>query len=273
MTPVTTTRAQLSLVRRTMTVLLLAAVWPGTPAFSQDVLTIAAAADLQPLMQEVVSRYKQEPHNRGTKISLVFGSSGNLTTQIENGAPYDLFFSANEQFARRLIANRHAISGSFRTYAAGKLAIWVPPGSKLDLDRAGAKALLDPAVHQIAIANPQHAPYGQAAIEALKHFGLYDAVASKLVLGENVSQAAQFVVSGNAQAGIFALSLALAPPMKSGHFWIVPGYAYAPLRQAAVVVAATQHPATARAFLDFFLRQRSLLSQFGFDVPPAEEQK
>jgi molybdate transport system substrate-binding protein len=264
-----------------MGALLLIVVCAISALWAQSRLTVAAAADMQPLMQEMVSSYElavgsnKAERFAAHKIALVFGSSGNLTTQIENGAPYDVFFSADAGFPRRLINEGRAIPDSFHIYAIGKPVIWVPSGSNLDLDHLGAKALLDPSVQKIAIANPQHAPYGRAAVEGLKNLGIYDQVASKLVLGENVSQAAQFVSSGNAQAGIIALSLVLTSPMKYGHYWTIPQQAYTPLRQAVVIVAGSKHLDEARRFVDSFLRQRdpNLLPRFGFDLPPREETK
>ncbi len=259
----------------TMAVALLLVVVSSIPLAAQTILTIAAAADVQPLMQEMVRRYEEDKQGAARKISVVVGSSGNLATQIENGAPYDLFFSADEGFPRRLVNERKANADSFQVYALGKLVIWAPAGSKLDVEHLGAKALLDASVQKVAIANPQHAPYGRAAIEALKNLGLYERIESKLVLGENVSQAAQFVGSGNAQAGVIALSLVQTSAMKSGRYWMVPQQAYTPLRQAVVMIAGAKHPEAARAFLDFFLRQRDpqLLVQFGFELPPVEERK
>lgn len=243
---------------------------------AQPELTVAAAADAEPLIRQMVTTYKAVAHGRealgGHGIGLVFGSSGNLTSQIENGAPYDMFLSADTGFARRLVSKGLALPDSFHIYAVGKLVIWMRPESRLDLQQLGAKALLDPSIRKIAIANPRVAPYGSAAVEALKNLGLYDQVAGKLVLGENVSQAAQFVASGNAQAGIIALSLVLASNMKYGHYWTFPQNSYTPLRQAVVILKGTKHPEAGRAFLDFLLRQRdpNLLPRFGFDLPPPE---
>ncbi|HEX9119660.1 MAG TPA: molybdate ABC transporter substrate-binding protein [Terriglobales bacterium] len=287
MTPVTPARSVGRSVNRSISRsvcryvgLTLIVILAGSSLLAQTTLTVAAAADMQPLMQEMVSSYEALTQNRelvtrNKGVVLVFGSSGNLTSQIENGAPYDVFFSADSGFPRRLISEGRAIADSLHVYAIGKLAIWVPAGSRLDLDHLGAKALLDPSVHKIAIANPQHAPYGRAAAEALKDLGVYDQVSSKLVLGENVSQAAEFISSGNAQAGIVALSVVLGSKMKYGHYWIVPQQHYQPLRQAVVIVAGSKHPEAARDFVNFFLRQRDphFLPSYGFDLPPAEEHK
>lgn len=266
-------------VIRSIAAVLLAVICAGSPLLAQETLTVAAAADLQPLLQDTVAAYEAFKRNRelvsGKEIALVFGSSGNLATQIENGAPYDVFFSADSGFARRLISRGRAIPESFYVYAIGKLAIWVPAGSHLDVEQLGAKVILDPTIRKIAIANPQHAPYGRAAVEAMKNLGIYEQVESKLVLGENVSQAVQFVTSGNAQVGIVALSLVLGPEMKAGHRWVVPQKAYTPLLQAVVIVSGTKHPEAAKAFVDYFLRQRDpdFLPRYGFDLPPREEAK
>ena len=142
--------------------------------------------------------------------------------------------------------------------------LWVPNNSKLDISK-GLSALLDPSVHKIAIANPAHAPYGQAAVAALKSEKLYDKLSDKLVLGENISQAAQFVQSGNADAGIVALSLALVPAMKdSGRYTVITVGEYPPIRQAAVIVSSTKHKATAQLFLDFLKKPKIVKVMDGY---------
>jgi len=230
-------------------------------------LTVAAAADLSAALPEIVANYKSQT---GQEIKLTFGSSGNLTTQIRNGAPFDIFFSADEDYPNQLIDAGLAEKSTLYPYAVGRLVLWIPNDSPLDLSKLGMRALLDPAVKKIAIANPQHAPYGRAAEAALRHFGIYDQVASRLVLGENVSQASQFVESGNAQAGLIALSHALAPEMKSkGRYWTVPLDAYPTLNQAVVVLSHSKQKEAARKFLEF-VRSReitSLLQRYGFSLP------
>ncbi len=250
----------------------------GNPLLSQTKLTVAAAADLQPVMQEMVGNYEGVKDNgesvSGKDVAMVYGSSGNLTTQIENGAPYDLFFAADSGYPRRLIREGKAIADSFHVYAVGNLVIWVPPRSRLDVERLGGKVLLDGSVHKIAIANPQHAPYGRAAVEALKNLGVYDQVSSRLVLGENVAQAAEFAQSGNAQAAIVALSLVLDSKMKYGRYWLVPHTAYTPLEQAAVVLSNSKHVEAARAFLDYVVGSNPrTLKSHGFDSPPGEARR
>ena len=173
-------------------------------------ITVAAAADLQFAMEDVAARFQKET---GKTVKLIYGSSGNFFEQIQNGAPFDMFFSANLDYPKKLEAAGLTEPGSYYQYAKGKIVIWVRNESKLDLS-SGMKVLLDPSVKKIAVANPQHAPYGQAAVAAMQNEKIYEQVKDKFVLGENISQTASFVVSGSADAGIVALSLALSPNMK-----------------------------------------------------------
>jgi molybdate transport system substrate-binding protein len=245
--------------------LLLLAVLSAS-AFAQEI-TVAAAADLSIVLPEVVAAYKS---HAGQEANVTFGASGNLTTQIRNGAPFDIFFSADEDYPKQLIDAGLAEKNTLYRYAVGRLVLWIPSDSPLDLSKLGMQTLLDPAVKKISIANPQHAPYGRAAEAALRHFGIYDQVSSRLVLGENVSQAAQFVESGNAQAGLIALSHALAPAMKSkGRYWTVPLNAYPTLNQAAIVLSNSKQKEAARKFLDFMRSPEvtSLLESYGFSLP------
>lgn len=230
-------------------------------------ITVAAAADMTAVLPELVALYTKQT---GQAVKASFGSSGNLTNQIRNGAPLDVFFSADEEYPNQLVADGLAIKDSLYRYAVGRLVLWVPSDSTLDLQRFGIQVLLDPSVKKIAIANPQHAPYGRAAEAALRHFEIYNKLAAKLVLGENVAQAAQFVESGNAQAGLIALSHALAPAMKGkGRYWIVPLDSYPTLNQAAVVLSRSKSQAAARKFLEFVRAREatSLLAAYGFSLP------
>jgi molybdate transport system substrate-binding protein len=230
-------------------------------------ITVAAAADLSAALPEIVAAYTRQT---GQAVKLSFGSSGNLTNQIQNGAPFDVFFSADENYPAQLVEKALAEKDTLYHYAVGRLVLWVPNDVSLDLQQLGIKALLDPAVKKISIANPLHAPYGRAAEAALKHYEIYDQVAAKLVLGENVSQAAQFVESGNAQAGLIALSNSLAPSMKDkGRYWTVPLDAYPTLNQAAVVLSKSKQLEAARKFLDFVRSPEgtSLLKSYGFSLP------
>lgn len=235
-------------------------------AFAQEI-TVAAAADLSAALPEIAAQYKSQT---GQDVKLIFGSSGNLTSQIQNGAPFDVFFSADEEYPEQLAGDGLADKDTLYRYAVGRLVLWVPSNSALDLAKLGMQALLDPSVKKIAIANPEHAPYGRAAAGALRHFGIYDQVSSRLVLGENVSQAAQFVESGNAQAGLIALSHALAPALKAkGRYWTVPLDTYPALNQAAVVLSHSKQQAAARKFLEFVRSPgaTSLLTSYGFSLP------
>jgi len=231
---------------------------------SAQEINVAAASDLNYALREIATRYQAKT---GNKVVLSFGSSGNFFSQIQSGAPYDLFFSANQEYATQLAAAGRLEAKSLATYAIGQLVLWVPNNSGLDPQVAQMGVLTDPKVQRIAIANPAHAPYGRAAAAALEHYGLTEKVQKKLVLGENISQAAQFVQSGNAQAGLIALSLALSPAMKkAGRYWILPDDAYPELRQTAGITTGSKHKAKAREFLDYVLSAEGgeVLTRYGF---------
>ncbi|MGA3102983.1 MAG: molybdate ABC transporter substrate-binding protein [Terriglobales bacterium] len=235
-------------------------------ASSQEI-TVAAAADMSAALPELVTAYTKKT---GQVVKVSFGASGNLTNQIRNGAPFDIFFSADEQYPQQLISEGLAEKDTLYRYAVGRLVLWVPNDSPLDLSKLGIKALLDPSVNKISIANPSTAPYGRAAEAMLRHFEIYDQVSSRLVVGENISQAAQFVESGNAQAGLVALSHALAPAMKDkGRYWTVPLDAYPTLNQAAVVISKSKQQDAAKKFLEFLrsFEASSLLTRYGFSLP------
>ena len=238
----------------------------GTFAAAQEI-TVAAAADMSAALPQIVESYSKRT---GQTVKLSFGSSGNLTNQIRNGAPFDILFSADEQYPQQLVAEGLALGDTLYRYAIGRLVLWVPNDSPLDLSKLGMQALINPSVRKISIANPATAPYGRAAASALRYFGIYEQVSSRLVLGENVSQAAQFVESGNAQAGLIALSHALAPALKDkGRYWTVPLDAYPTLNQAAVVVSGSKQRDAARKFLEFLRSPEatSLLASYGFSLP------
>jgi molybdate transport system substrate-binding protein len=247
---------------------LLALLLPFAAVFATaQEITVAAAADMSAALPQLVEAYTKKT---GQTVKLSFGASGNLTNQIRNGAPFDVFFSADEEYPQQLIAEGLASKDTLYRYAIGRLVLWVPGDSPLDLSKLGIKALLDPSVKKISIANPATAPYGRAAEAALRHFRIYDQVSSRLVLGENVSQAAQFVESGNAQAGLVALSHALAPAMKDkGRYWTVPLDVYPTLNQAAVVLSRSKHQDAARRFLEFLRSPEAtaLLTTYGFNLP------
>jgi molybdate transport system substrate-binding protein len=247
---------------RTLLVAMLFLAFVVQPSSAQEI-TVAAAADLQFAMQDIATQF-QKATGKGVKIT--YGSSGNFFQQLQNGAPFDMFFSANVDYARKLDSAGLAEPGSLYQYATGKIVLWVPKASKLDLS-PGLSALLDPSINKIAIANPEHAPYGQAAVAALKKENIYEKLAGKLVLGENISQAASFVVSGAADAGIVALSLAVSPNMTDkGRYVEVPTSDYPPIGQACVILKSAKDKETARTFLEFIKTpaMKSILRTYGF---------
>jgi molybdate transport system substrate-binding protein len=232
-------------------------------------ITVAAAADLQSVMQDITARFQKET---GKTVKVIYGSSGNFFQQIPNGAPFDMFFSANLDYPKKLETAGLTELGTFYQYAVGKIVIWVPNDSKLDVS-TGLRSLLNPAIKKIAVANPQHAPYGQAAVAAMKKEDVYDKVADKFVLGENISQTASFVVSGSADVGVVALSLALSPNMKDkGRYTEIPTGEYPPIEQACVVLKSSQQKDTAKAFLNFIKTPRvaELFRTYGFAVPSGQ---
>jgi molybdate transport system substrate-binding protein len=234
---------------------------------SPSELVVAAAADLSTALPEIGDGYQKKT---GVKLKFSFGASGALTQQIQNGAPFDLFFSADMDYPRQLIAAGDADTATLYQYAVGKLVLWVPTDSPLDVEHQGMNVLLDPSVKKIAIANPQHAPYGRAAMAALQHSGLYDRVADRLVLGENVSQAAQFAESGNAQAGFVALAHAVAPGrLGKGKYWEVPAEFYPTLAQGVVVLSRSPHKKEAADFLNYIKTKEAadLFRKYGFILP------
>src|ERR1039458_2079737 len=251
---------------RTISTLLLLTTILCSAAHAQDI-TVAAAADLNYALKDLASRFEKK---NGGKITLSFGSAEILYSQIQGGPPYDLFFSADIAYPQKLASAGLVENSSQRTYAIGHLVLWVRNGSSFDPQKLKMDLLLQSSVQRIAIANPAHAPYGRAAMAALEHFGLKDKVASKLVFGENISQAAQFVQSGNAQAGLIALSLAVSPAMKtSGRYWELPTGSYPELQQGVAVLSASKHKPAAKAFLDYVLSAEgtAVLEQYGFRVP------
>jgi molybdate transport system substrate-binding protein len=235
-------------------------------------IRVAAAADLKFAMGELSEKFKQQ---KGAKVNVTYGSSGNFFSQMQNGAPFDLFFSADIEYPKKLEAAGLAERGTLYEYAVGRIVIWTPANAKVDVAKQGWNALLDPSVEKIAIANPDHAPYGRAAVAALQNAGVYDSVKAKLVYGENISQAAQFVQSGNAQAGIVAMSLAVSPAMRDGKQWAVPAEMHPPIEQAAIILKAAKNKDAAQAFLDFVKSPtgRSTLAKYGFEFPESMKKK
>ncbi len=227
---------------------------------------MAAAADLKFGMTDVAGQYEKQT---GNKVNVTYGSSGNFFSQLQNGAPFDLFFSADIDYARKLATAGLTEPGTLYLYAIGRIAIWTSPDSKVDVATLGWMALLAERVQKIAIANPEHAPYGRAAVAAMKKAGIYDEVKSKLVYGDDISQAAQFVQSGSAQVGIVALSLTISTAMKDGKRWDIPEEMHPPIEQAAILMKNAKNKEAARAFLDFVKTDeaRATLAKYGFTFP------
>jgi molybdate transport system substrate-binding protein len=230
-------------------------------------INVAAAADLSAALKDVAADFEKKS---GVRVKLSFGSSGALMQQIENGAPFSVFFSADMDYPRHLIAHGEAEASSLYRYAVGKVVLWVPADSPLDVERKGMNVLTDPSVQKISIADPKRAPYGKAAVAAMRHVGIFDQVSNRLVIAENVSQAAQFVESGNAQVGFVALAHAVSPAMQGkGKYWEIPVEAYPPLDQGVVVLSHAPHKKEAAAFMEFLKSKQAgdTLRACGFTLP------
>ena len=229
-------------------------------------LVVAAAADLQGVLPQLARRFEGRS---GAHLTLTFGSSGNFFSQIRNGAPFDLFLSADADYPRQLEMLGLVEPGTLFGYAVGRIVLWTRKDSGLDV-RKGLGILTDSRVRHVALANPDHAPYGRAAVAALQHQGLYEAVRPKFVVGESVSQAAQFAQSGNAEAGLIALSLARTPALQAaGSYLEIPDSWHPALAQTTVILAGARNKGLARQFLAFLREPESgaALRQAGFLVP------
>lgn len=248
---------------------LLAAVhgpFAARPASAQD-LTIAAAADLKFAMAEVVEAFRSA--NPGDRVEVIYGSSGKFFTQIANGAPFDLYFSADIAYPRQL-EQKGLTDGGTRPYALGRIVLWSlePRLAEVPLEDLPAAP-----IRKFAIANPQHAPYGLRAQEALQHQGVWEAMQPKLVLGENVAHTAQFVDSGAADAGIVALALVLSPTMAGKGAWnLIPADWHEPLEQGYVILGRAGGNALAHRFVDYMASEpaRAVMRRYGFVLPGEE---
>jgi molybdate transport system substrate-binding protein len=230
-------------------------------------ILVAAASSMKFAFDEMVPAFNRT--HPGIKVYVSFGSSGNFYAQISNGAPFDIFFSADMDYPIQLQNTGRGLPGESTThYATGKIVLWTPNRIQADVDDKKFKILLDPRIKKISIANPKHAPYGKAAVQALNHFGIFDAVQNKLIRGENVTQAAQFVHTGAAGAGIIALSLAKSKIMQSsGNYWEIPLAKYTPLNQGYLLLKNGKNPTIARDFADFVSSPEGIqiLKRFGLD--------
>jgi molybdate transport system substrate-binding protein len=240
---------------------------PEPRTSDQATVRVAAAADLKFALDEVVEI--AESRRPGLDLVVVYGSSGTFLQQVRNGAPYDLYLSADLAYPRELVDDGLAAEGDLFRYAVGRLVLWVPDGSAVD-PADGLEVLARSEVRRVAIANPEHAPYGVAASSALEATGVADRVGDKLVLGENVAQAAEFVRSGNADAGIVALSLVLSDPLRDVGAWAeVPAELYPRLDQGGVVLARSEEKGAARFARDVLLGEEgsAVLAEYGFSLP------
>jgi molybdate transport system substrate-binding protein len=229
-------------------------------------IRVAAASDLQTVMPEIAKAFEAES---STYVELIFGSSGNFFAQIQNGAPFDVFFSADSEFPSTLIQNGRAEPRSAAIYAVGRLVLWLPANAKCEPQTEKWNCLLKPEISKIAIANPAHAPYGRAAIQALQSARLYEKVRPKLVFGENISQAAQFAQSGSAQAGLLSYSQAQSPAMRNGKQWEVPQDSYPLIEQSVVILKNARDKSAAQDLVQFVTegRGRGVLEKAGFHLP------
>ena len=242
----------------------------GTAVSAQE-LKIAAASDLTAAMQKIGVAFTRQT---GVQLKFSFGSSGNFFAEIRNGAPFDVFLSADRSYPETLDQAGKSDRGTI-IYARGKLVLWTS-NATLDLKAENLGTLTGRKVNKVAIANPEHAPYGRAAVASMLHFKIYDQVKPKLVLGENVSQAAQFAQSGNADVAMIALSLALSDTMKkSGRYALVPVDSYPVLDQSAIVLRSSQDKQNAHRFVEFLLTPaaQKILNEYGFDTTGPEARK
>ncbi|MBZ4035416.1 molybdate ABC transporter substrate-binding protein [Flavobacterium sp. 17A] len=231
---------------------------------AQQKFTIVAAANLKVALDSVNTVFKNQ--NPGINPQITYGASGKFYEQISSGAPFDLFFSADMDYPNQLEKNK-LTSSKIKMYAVGKLVIW---SKKTDPNKAKINSLLDASVKKIAIGNPATAPYGEKAVESLKFYKVYDKIKNKLVFGENITQAAQFVTTGNADIGITALSLVLTPNMKKegGKYYIIPQKSHSPLEQGCVVLKHGKNNANVLKFYNFISSKKAIaiLKYYGYDT-------
>jgi len=236
-------------------------------ATERGAVRVAAAADLKFALDEIVETFHlRHPE---IKVQVTYGSSGNFYAQLSNRAPFDVFLSADVDYPHRLVREGLASADDEFLYGVGRIVIWVPQSSSIDVEKLGMKSLQSPDARKIAIANPRHAPYGRAAEAAMRSMGVYEQVKGRLVLGDTVLQAGQFVESGSADIGIISRSHALAPSLRGkGRFWEVPLDAYPRRVQGGVIMSWAQDRSAAVALRDFVLGEegRTILRRYGFET-------
>jgi molybdate transport system substrate-binding protein len=240
----------------------------GASGGQAKVVKVAAAADLKFALDDVLKDFAVD--NPGIKVQVTYGSSGNFATQLSNGAPFDVFLSADTTYPDKLAAAGLTLEGTRFDYAVGRLVVWAGKDRNLGIHDGGLARLTDPAIRKVAIANPEHAPYGRAAVAALKSAGVYEQVKPKLVLGDNVAQAAEFVTSGNADAAVIALSLTKAGPMKDkGDVAEVDLATYPRINQGGVIMKKVADVDAAKTFTAYLSagKARAVLKAYGFFLP------
>jgi len=243
--------------------LLLLLLFAALVKINAQSITIAAAADLRNALGDITKLYNEK--HPDVKVDVIYGSSGNLYQQITNQAPFDLFFSADVSFPNKL-SEQKLTAGNPTIYAMGHLVLW---SATKDVSK-GLDLLKSDEIKNISIANPEVAPYGKRAVESLKYYKLYDIIKDKIVKGDNVSQAAQFVLTGNAEVGIIALSLALSPEMSSkGKYFLIDEKSYSKLEQAYVILKKSEKKKDVLDFVKFIetKKVKDILSKYGFKLP------
>ncbi|TRX01238.1 molybdate ABC transporter substrate-binding protein [Flavobacterium gawalongense] len=229
---------------------------------AQQKITVVAASDLKFALDSIINVYQQR--NPDKEVQVTYGSSGKFFEQIQNGAPFDVFFSADKSYPQKL-KEKGFTSSDVKIYGIGKIVIW---SKKIDPNTFKINSLSLPQLNKIAIANPDHAPYGEKAVESMKYYKVYEKVKNKLVFGENIAQTAQFVQLGTADIGIIALSLALSPNMKKegGKYYIIPEKSHKPLEQGYVILKKAASNSSAVKFYNFMATPTAIaiLTHFGF---------
>jgi molybdate transport system substrate-binding protein len=255
------------LLRRILLALALLAAAPALAQQPKKVLTVAAAANLKTAVEELKAAFEAE--TPGSEAALTFGASGALFAQIRQGAPFDVFLSADREYPAKVIAAKLGAAADEKIYALGKVVAWLPPGSTLDLEKRGLAALADPGVKRIAIANPAVAPFGRATVSALESAGIHDAVKEKLVLGTSVAQTAQFATAGAADVAFVPYSLTFGKELAGGKVVFLPEALHPRIEQSGIVLRTARDPALARAFLAFLTGEkgRAILAKYGYGLP------
>lgn len=260
------------MIHRSLLAVALPALLAAAPAWARAqqpvaTLSVAAAANLKDAAEELKLAFEAE--RPGVRLALTFGASGAFFAQIRNGAPFDVFLSADRDYPAKVIAAGLGAAADEQVYAFGRLVAWLPPGSAVPLERRGLAALTDPGVRRIAIANPALAPFGRATERALRAAGVWDAVRSRLVLGTSAGQAAQFATTGAADVAFLPYSLTLGKALAGGKAVPVPEALYPRIEQSGIVLRTARDPALARAFLAFLSgpRGRAILARYGYGLP------